>query len=107
MSSLYPLALVSLTSAVALMVGIRVLGISGGKLWSALAGMFECVGLAAVFFAVNLALGMLLIVAFRTLTPGFAPMYLANDASLLAFSFLQGMVFSWWLKAGPASTRFR
>ena len=107
MGHLFPLALVGLTSAVGFLMGKRIFGLSGRDMGPALAGMLECVGLAAVFFAVNLGVGMLLILAFRTLTPGFAPLYLANDVSLLGFSLLQAVAFRWWLKAGSVSTHYR
>jgi hypothetical protein len=98
MENLFLLALVGVTSIAAYLAGMRRLGLSGYTLRAALARMLECVGMAAVFFAANLGLGMILILSFRTLTPGFAPLYLANDISLLVFSFLQGLTFCWWWK---------
>jgi hypothetical protein len=100
MEQLYTLGIAVVTSGVGLLVGIRALGLPAGKLRAAIHGMLECLGLTAMFFGVNLGLGMAVILAFRTLTTGFAPLYLANDVSLLVFSLLQALVFSRWWKAG-------
>ena len=103
MKSLFLVALVGVTSLLAYLTGTRRLGLSGRSLWAALARMLECVGMALVFFVANLGLGMLPILTFRTLTPSFAPLYLANDVSLLVFSFLQGLTCCWWWRNhGPS-----
>ncbi len=101
MENLFLLALVGVTSIAAYLAGTRRLGLSRHSLWAALARMLECVGMLAVFFAANLGLGMILILSFRTLTPGFAPLYLTNDISLLVFSFLQSLAFCCWWKIQP------
>jgi hypothetical protein len=101
MKDFFLVALVGISSIAAYLAGRRCLGLSGRSLWSALAGMLECVGMAALFFAANLGLGMILILSFRTLTPGFAPLYLTNDISLLVFSFLQSLTFLWWWRIQP------
>ena len=103
MKPLFLVALVGVTSVLAYLTGTRRLGLSGRRLWAALARMLECIGMALVFFIANLGLGIVLILAFRTLTPRFAPLYLANDVSLLVFSFLQSMTFCWWWRIqGPS-----
>ena len=52
----------------------------------------ECIGLTAVFFAANLALGALLTLAIRGLSPLFVSLYLSTDVSLLVLSLLQALV---------------
>ena len=103
MKPLFLVALVGVTSVLAYLTGTRRLGLSGRSLWAALARMLECIGMALVFFIANLGLGIVLILAFRTLTPRFAPLYLANDVSLLVFSLVQGLTFCWWWRIhGPS-----
>ena len=103
MKPLFLVALVGVTSVLAYLTGTRRLGLSGRSLWAALARMLECIGMALVFFIANLGLGIVLILAFRTLTPRFAPLYLANDVSLLVFSLAQGLTFCWWWRIhGPS-----
>jgi hypothetical protein len=104
MKPLFLVVLVGATSLLAYLTGTRRLGLSGHSLRLALARMLECVGVMVVFFAANLGLGMILILSFRTLTPGFAPLYLANDISLLVFSFLQSLTFTLWWKTQPVNT---
>lgn len=105
MKPLFLVALVGVTSLLAYLAGARRLGLSGHSLRLALAGVLECVGMTAVFFVANLGLGMILILSFRTLTPGFAPLYLAEDISLVVFSFLQGLTFCWWWKMRASECR--
>ncbi len=103
MNPLFLVVLVGVTSLLAYLTGTRRLGLSGRSLWAALARMLECVGMAFVFFVANLGLGIVLILAFRTLTHRFAPVYLANDVSLLVFSLVQGLTFCWWWRIqGPS-----
>ena len=103
MKPLFLVALVGVTSLLAYLAGTRRLGLSGHSLWAALARTLECIGMMAVFFAANLGLGMILILSFRTLTPGFAPLYLTNDISLVIFSFAQSLTFCWWWRIhGPS-----
>jgi len=96
MKPLFLVALVGVTSLLAYLAGTRQLGLSRHSLWAAIARTLECIGMAIVFLVANLGFGMLLILAFRTLTPRFAPLYLANDVSLLVFSLLQGLTCCWW-----------
>ena len=105
MKPLFLVALVGVTSLLAYLTGTRRLGLSGHSLRLAFARMLECVGMTAVFFAANLGLGMILILSFRTLTPGFAPLYLTNDISLVIFSFAQSLTFCWWWKIQLVKTR--
>lgn len=93
------LVLVGLTSVGAYLVGARALGLSGSGVREAIGAMFECVGMTLVFLVVNLALGMVVILAARQFTRGFVPLYLAADEAFLALSLLQGLTFRWWQEA--------
>jgi hypothetical protein len=90
------LGLVACTSLAAYVIGARGLGLSRRGLRVAVGRMLECVGLTLVFFAANLALAMLLILAARRLTRGFVSLYLANDLALAGLSLLQALIFAWW-----------
>ena len=89
-------ALVVLTSVGAYVFGIKRLGWSGMGIRSALSRMLECVGMILVFFLVNLAAGVMAILAVRLLTRGFVPLYLIGDETLLVLSLLQGLAFYLW-----------
>lgn len=89
--------LVGATSALALRLEAR-----GGRardrseLRAAAGRVLECVGLAALFVAANTALGMLLTIVIRGLTPVFVSLYVSSDVSLIILSFLQAIAFQRW-----------
>ena len=85
-----------LTSAVACTLGVISFGLPGSSLRSAGLKALETVGAAAMFFAANLAAGMIVIAALHALTGWFVSHYILGDVSLLGLSLLQGMVFAWW-----------
>jgi hypothetical protein len=97
MEALFLLSLVAATSAAALHLARR-RGASGPPeaLGAAIGDALECVGLTAVFFATNLALGALLTLAVRAVTPLFVSLYLSGDVSLLVLSALQALVYQRW-----------
>jgi hypothetical protein len=105
MKNLFLVALVGTTSIAAYLAGTRRLGLSAYSLGRALARTLECVGMTAVFFTANVSLGTILILSFRTLTPGFAPLYFADDISLVVFSFAQSLTFCCWWKIEPVKPR--
>lgn len=97
MVSLTLLALVAVTSAVAYLVGARVLGAPRRDLRAALGPALECVGLAFVFLGANLALGAAAILAVRAASGHFLSVYLVYDGTVVLLSGLQGLVFwIWW-----------
>ncbi len=102
MRGAFILGLVACTSIVAFLVGARGLGLPRRGLRVAAGRMLECVGLTLVFFAANLVLAMLAILAARRLTRGFVSLYLANDLVLLGLSLLQALVFAWWWERTPS-----
>jgi hypothetical protein len=61
--------------------------------------ILECVGTAMVFLAINVVLGTAVILAFRSATPIFVPVYAINPPLLTVLSLLQGFFFQlWWRK---------
>lgn len=61
----------------------------------------ELVGLAMLFLVGNLALGLAIILAIRSVTTIFVSVYLLNDTSLVVLSALQGAVFFCWGRGRP------
>ncbi len=99
------LLLVGLSSVGAYWVGAKGLGLSGRGLRTAVGKLLEGVGMTLVFLAVNLAVGMLALLATRGLTRGFVSLYLADDITLPVLSLLQGLAFQWWWERSAPSTR--
>jgi hypothetical protein len=96
MEPLFILIVAGLTS-----VGIFTLGVTGLRLCKsglgrALGKACECIGLALVFFLLNLAVGMLAVLAVRSLIGRFVSLYIASDATLLVLSLLQALTFQAW-----------
>ena len=87
---------VFLTSAVACTLGARWFRLSRSSLGKATLKALETVGAGTIFFAANLAAGMMIIAAADALTGWFVSHYILGDVSLLGLSLLQGMVFAWW-----------
>jgi hypothetical protein len=61
----------------------------------------EFAGLWTALLAVNLALGIAIILAVRTATPWFISIYVLNDVSLAVASGLQAFIVYWWRHGGP------
>lgn len=76
-----------------------VLWISGARrrpsrqVW--IAALCEFAGLWAICLALNIALGVAIILIVRTATPLFISIYVLNDASLALVSGLQGFALYW------------
>lgn len=96
MVSFVVLLLVAVTSAAACLIGRRRLRLPRAGLVSATARTLECLGLAMVFLAANLAVGLALILPIRALSGRHVSVYLLNDATIAILSVLQGLVFRWW-----------
>jgi hypothetical protein len=103
LEALFLLSLVAATSAAALY-GASRRGQAGtpGALRGAVRDALECVGLTIVFFVANLALGALLTLVVRALTPLFVSLYLSADVSLLVLSALQALVYQRWRDGSPS-----
>lgn len=99
MEPYYLILLFGLTSPALYLAATRRLGARRAALRPALARMVECVGLAIVLAAFNLAVGFLLVLALRRLTGSFVSLYLNTDGTLVALSVLQAIALQWWLAA--------
>ena len=99
MEQLFIPILVGLTSLAAYAIGRRGLGLSRNNFRLAISGMLGSVGMTLVFFAVNLGMGMTIILLGRFLLREFVSLYLINDVALLILSLLQGLTFQWWRQA--------
>jgi hypothetical protein len=105
MEQLFLPALICLTSAGACFVGVRAAGLPGRILRVALGKALECIGLALVFLAVNVAAGVIAALAARYLLSTFVSLYLIADVSLLGLSFLQALTYHWWRELSLRSSR--
>ena len=63
-------------------------------LWTALG----LIGASAVFFVLNLSIGVAAILLVRFFTPLFVSIYVLNDVTLVVLSLLQGLVFGVWYR---------
>jgi hypothetical protein len=98
-----PLVLLAVvTTGAAYLIGIRRLKLSGQSFGRAVLRMLELVGLTLVFFVINVAVGLAVVLAIRGPSAGFVSVYLLNDLSLVALSALPGTVFGcrWWERRG-------
>jgi hypothetical protein len=103
MEALFLLSLIAATSAGALVLARRRgQAVTGGALRAAAGRALECLGLTLLFFTANLALGALLTLLVRALTPLFVSLYLSADVSLLVLSALQALVYQRWRDGSPA-----
>jgi hypothetical protein len=96
MAHAFILIIVGLTSLGTYIVGIKRLRLSASGLWVALGEAFACVGLTVIFFLLNLAIGMLAILAARFFSGGFVSLYTASDLTMLVLSGLQALAFQAW-----------
>jgi hypothetical protein len=100
MASLALLGLVAVTSLAAYLLGARWLGLAPRGLRPAALDAVEWVGLAVLFLAGNLAVGVAVILGLRALTGEFITVYVLSDVTLVFLSLLQGALFQWWRRAG-------
>jgi type IV secretory pathway VirB3-like protein len=91
---------VVITSVLAYVVGRRVLGLPRATLAHGLARALECLGITALFLVIDTIIGAVVIIAVRTLTPLFVPLYVMADQTLMPLALLQGLAFWWWFR-GP------
>lgn len=94
MSSALLLLLAVATSLVAVLIAPG----RGGRqaLRDAARHTLELVGIAALFLVGNLTLGVVIVLAIRSVLPLFVSIYVLDDVSLVALSLLQGTVFFFW-----------
>jgi hypothetical protein len=87
------LIVAGLTSVAIYLLGVR---LSRQGLWQALGKAFECLGLTLALLLLNLAVGMIAILATRSLTGRFISLYHVSDITLLMLSLLQALAFQAW-----------
>lgn len=95
--------LVAFTSAIGCLAAARAGGFSCKRLRAAFGKTLEGVGLTAVFFVLNVAVGVIAISGARLLLAYFVSLYLAADISLLPLSLLQALTFQWWRELSKRS----
>jgi hypothetical protein len=103
LKQLFLLFLVAATSLLAYLVGRRVLAWPARGLAGAVARALELIGMSVLCLIVNLAVGLLVILALRALGVLFITVYLLDDASLVALSVLQGLVLGIWRTSGRST----
>jgi hypothetical protein len=96
MGSVFILIIAGLTSAGIFVLGVAGLRLSGSGLWLAVGKTCECVGLTLMFLLLNLAVGVLAVLAGRSLSGRFVSLYIVSDATLLILALLQALTFQAW-----------
>lgn len=96
MEQMFQVLLVGLTSLGAYGIGSWTLGLLPGQIWPSVLRLLQLTGMILVFLAINLTVGLVAILTVRTATHTFLSVYLLDDAFLLCFSALQGILFEFW-----------
>lgn len=99
------LVLVATTSMAALILGLRIRGLSGRGLRDALRLTAEALGVGFLFLAANVGLGALATLAGRAVGAPFVSLYASTDVTLLPLSLLQGLVVRLWAESEPRGPR--
>ncbi|HEY7203313.1 MAG TPA: hypothetical protein VIA61_03415 [Methylomirabilota bacterium] len=99
MDQVFLLLLTAVTSLGAVGVGAHAMGLGRERLKMAVHWALEMVGASVVFFVVNVAVGLPVILAVRAFTSQFLSVYLLNDLMLIVLSTLQGIVFCCWRRS--------
>lgn len=105
-AGLFILLLIGITTAVGYVVGVYALGLHTAALRFAWRQALECIGVGTVFMIVNVALGFLIVMAFRAAGAPFVSLYLVADPTVAMLSGLQAIVFQAWLaRRDPAPSK--
>jgi hypothetical protein len=96
MKPLFLLVVVALTSMGGCAVGIRRLGLRPDRLRAAIASTCQLAGMAIVFLALNVALGLAAVFLARGVLRVFVSVYVLNDAYLPLLSVIQAVIFESW-----------
>jgi hypothetical protein len=97
--SLALIGIVALTSMGAYLVATQCLGRRRDALPAAIGETLECIGLAAIFLAGNLALGGAIVFGFRIFSNRFISVYGLSDIALALLSLLQAIVLQCWRRS--------
>jgi hypothetical protein len=87
------------SSAGAVLVGTRWLGLPRAALTRGLGMTLEAIGLGVVFFAANVLAGMAFISAIRITTGWFLSVYVMDDLVLPLLSLFEAMIFQAWRRS--------
>jgi hypothetical protein len=96
MAPLFLLVVVALTSAGVCAVGVRWLGLRVDRLGPAVLEMCRVAGVAAVFLALNLALGLAVVLVTRGVFRVFLSVYVLDDVYVPLLSLIQAVIFESW-----------
>jgi hypothetical protein len=96
MEQAFILIVAGLTSVATYLLGVKGLRLSKRGLWPALGKALECIGLTLALFLLNVAVGMVAILATQLLIGRFISLYHASDTTLLVLSLLQALTFQAW-----------
>lgn len=99
MGSLALIGIVALTSLGAYVAARRCLGLRRDTLPAAIGETLECVGLAAIFLALNLAVGVALVFGVRILSGRFISVYGLSDITVVVLSLLQAFFLQSWRRS--------
>jgi hypothetical protein len=89
-----------LTCLAGYLLGTRRLGLSRAGLGAAVSAALETIGLGVLFFAVNVALVVLSLLAARAWSGRFVSVYGLDHVTIASVSLLQGLVVRWWRDRG-------
>ena len=103
MTPLFLLIVAGLTSAAACAIGVRWLGLRPDGLGPAVLGLCQLAGVALVFLAVNVALGLAAVLLARGVFRVFVSVYVMDDVYLPLLSLIQAVIFESW--RGPRAAR--
>jgi hypothetical protein len=103
MTPLFLLLVVALTSLGAGLLGVRSLGLRPDRLGAAVRGLCQLAGAALVFLALNVAVGLTVVLVARGILGVFLSVYLLDDVYLPLLSLIQAVIFESW--RGPRAAR--
>jgi hypothetical protein len=95
MAPLFLLVVAALTSAGACAVGVR-WGLRRDRLGPAVLGLCQLAGVALVFLALNVALGLAIVFLARGVLRVFVSVYVLDDVYLPLLSAIQAVIFESW-----------
>lgn len=95
---IFPFVIVAITTTIVYAIFNKTAAGQGRSLRQAFRRLLECVGAFTLFFAINLAVGVILISSIRSLTPRFIALYALQNLMLLVLSAFQGFIFQLWWK---------
>ena len=96
MPELYMIAAATLTSVAVYALTRRRWRLTSSTLRLALRRTLESIGLAVVFFTLNVAMEAGLVFVARALTGRFVALYLAGDLMIIPISCVQALAVLWW-----------